>query len=75
MRCAEARAQGMAGTAVQHRVPTACSKTMARFRNAQLRELAGPSVHALRALRIRPQGHHLRGDGEFRFKDRSLEGR
>lgn len=72
MRCAEARAQGMAGTAVQHRVPTACSKTVARFRNAQLRELAGPSVHALRR---KPQDHHLWGDGEFRFKDRSLEGR
>jgi hypothetical protein len=40
VRCAEARAQEMAGTAVQHRVPTACSKTVARFRNAQLRELA-----------------------------------
>ncbi len=64
--------KGMAGTAVRHRVPTACSKTVARFRNAQLRELAGPSVHALRR---KPQDHHLWGDGEFRFKDRSLEGR
>ena len=64
--------KGMAGTAVRHRVLTACSKTMARFGSAQ-RGNAGEASGACSAND--PLGRGLKGDGEIRFKDRSLKGR
>jgi len=48
----------MAGTGVRHRVPTGCSKTVARFRERPAKS-AGKATRGCTTKK--PRGHHLRG--------------
>ena len=55
-RCVRRVLEGMAGTAVRHRVPTWWSKAAARFRNAQRGNAGGDAGNALRKLHEKTSG-------------------